>query len=277
MVLERIINVDLIEHRPYIAFILGLVYTVIGYFTATIFFGKHTSIAMLFLTTLLLVPSLAAIISVEEKKESKEGIKHFFHNHKEVFEVFLFAFIGIFVGYLLMGCYFGSFDTVFNYQVTYLEDQGSITGDLIETGTYTQLIPQGQQFGGILTANLMTTIIFFILSLFYGVGGIFLIILNASIFAGFIIYVMRFAKTHIGSLLGAFSIHMIPEVSGFLLAAIAGGVVSKAVMTEKFGSKGFRNVMQDAVALLGIAFVIIIFAALLEVYVSGPMFIGILS
>ena len=37
MVLESI-NIKWIEHRPYIAFVFGLIYAVIGYFAALIFF-----------------------------------------------------------------------------------------------------------------------------------------------------------------------------------------------------------------------------------------------
>lgn len=276
MVLEKALKTEWMERRPYYAFILGLVYTLIGYFTSVIFFGKHTSIAMLFLTTLLLVPSLIAIISNEEKKESKKGLKHFFHNHKEIFEIFLFVFLGIFIGYLIIGTFSTSFDTVFSYQTTYLQERGSIGAEFIENiGTYD--IPKFQHFSGLLTANLITTVIFFLLSFFYGAGGMFLILLNASIFASFIVYLTRFFKAHILSLIGAFSIHMIPEVAGFLLAAIAGGVISKALITEKFGSEGFKNVFRDAFVLLIIAFILVGIAAFLEAYVSAPLFASILQ
>lgn len=278
MVLERVISAEWMERRPLYALILGLVYTLIGYFTAVIFFGEHTSIAMLFLTTLLLVPSLIIIISLEEKKESKEGLKHFFHNHKKIFEIFLFVFIGIFIGYLVIGTFSTSFDTVFSYQTTYLLEKGSIGTEVMEgIGTYGHDVPKFQHFSGILTANLITAIIFFLLSFFYGAGGIFLILLNASIFASFIIYLTRFFKTSILSLIGAFSIHMIPEICGFLLAAIAGGVISKAIITEKLGGPRFKNVMRDAMVLLVIAFVVIAVAAFLESYVSAPLFASILG
>jgi ribose/xylose/arabinose/galactoside ABC-type transport system permease subunit len=62
---------------------------------------------------------------------------------------------------------------------------------------------------------------------------------------------------------------MIPEVSGFLLAAIAGGVVSRAFASEKFMSKGFKNVLKDASVLLIIAIAFILVAAFLETFVSA--------
>ncbi len=278
MVLEKVLKASWIERRPHYAFILGLIYTLIGYGTAVLFFGKHVSIAMLFLTTLLVVPSLVVIISMEEKIERKEGLKHFFRNHREIFETFIFLFLGIFAGYLIIGSFAGSFDTVFNYQVTYLTEQGSVSKEVLENvGAYNQNLPQSQHFIGILASNVTTTLLFFLLSFFYGIGGIFLVLLNASIFASFIIYLTRFFKAHIVSLIGVFSIHMIPEVSGFLLAAIAGGVISKALITEKFGSSKFQNVLKDAVILLFIAFIIIGIAAFLEAYVSAPLFASILK
>jgi uncharacterized membrane protein SpoIIM required for sporulation len=67
-------------------------------------------------------------------------------------------------------------------------------------------------------------------------------------------------------------IHLIPEISGFLLAAIAGGVVSKAILHEKKGSKGFKNVFKDATVLILIAVGLVLLAAVLEVFVTARLF-----
>ena len=130
--------------------------------------------------------------------------------------------------------------------------------------------PSLSNVSGLISQNLIVIIIAFILSVFYGAGALFLIVLNASIFAGFIFYVIR----EIGnafSVLSLFLIHLVPELSGFLLAAIAGGVVSRAIMKERFGSDEFRNIMRDALVLLLIAVGLIIISAFLEVFVSASL------
>ena len=73
------------------------------------------------------------------------------------------------------------------------------------------------------------------------------------------------------SVISLFLIHLIPELSGFLLAAIAGGVVSRAIMSEKFGSQGFRNVTRDALVMLLLSAGLIVIAAFLEVFVSSQL------
>ena len=69
-----------------------------------------------------------------------------------------------------------------------------------------------------------------------------------------------------------FLIHLLPEISGFLLAAIAGGVVSKALIREKRGTKAFKNVFKDATMLVLIAIGLVLLGAVLEVFVTVRLF-----
>ena len=270
MVLEQLFKASWLEHRPYYSFILGFLYTLIGYGTSIIFFGKHVSIAMLFLATLLIAPSLRRLITMEEAKDRRIGVKRFFYNHKEIFEVFIFLFLGIFTAYMILGATTGSFVTVFNYQVTFLEERGSIGAEVIEgLGTY-NVASAPQHFTSLLTSNMLTVIIFFLLSIFYGIGSVFLGMLNASVFASFVVYLWRQADIKLAPLVAAFSLHMIPEVVGFLIAAIAGAIVGKAIIVERFGTKEFRNITKEAVFMLILSFVIITIAAAIEAFATGP-------
>ena len=102
----------------------------------------------------------------------------------------------------------------------------------------------------------------------------FLIVLNASVFATFIMFIMKELPiiTNKAAILGIFMIHTIPELFGFLLAAVAGGILSKAIIQEKFKSRPFKNVIKDAFAIFIIAIVVIVIAALLETYVTPSLF-----
>jgi len=274
MVLESV-KTEWFSKRPYIAFFLGFIYTILGFFIASIFFGEDVSIAMLFLATLFVVPSLIGLISFEEKIERKEGIKHFFRNHKKILEVYLLLFIGIFIGYLLLGYFAPNTENVFAYQVKFLESQEGLSSELIDSFFEKAIEPTPGKVLGIIQNNLFVNIICFALSLFYGAGAIFLIILNASVFSSFIVYVIRYLSQSIQDsliILGFFSIHLIPEVLGFMLAAIAGGVLSKAILTEKFRSREFSNVTKDAFILFLLSVFLIILSAILEVYVTTSLF-----
>ncbi|MFQ5475317.1 MAG: stage II sporulation protein M [Candidatus Nanoarchaeia archaeon] len=278
MVLEQIFDIELSRKKPFFAFLYGILFTFVGFFVALMFFKGSLSLTTIFLITLLLVPTLTHLLSLEERRERREGMKHFLKNHKDVVEVYLFAFLGVFVGYILLGLLLGahpSYDLVFKFQNGFLQGQEGLTADLL-FGFFQKIPePSAAQLMSIISNNMAFVIVCFIFSLFYGASAIFLLILNASVFANFILFLL---KNISGNLLSAvkifffFLIHLIPEVIGFLLAAIAGGVLSKALMSEKRGTDAYRNVVKDATLLLLMAFALIVVGALLEVYVTTNLF-----
>jgi uncharacterized membrane protein SpoIIM required for sporulation len=266
------LRITLIEKRPYIAFLIGVAYVFIAFFTSKIFFPSIISVATLFLVTLLLVPTVIRLMGDEEKRERNDGVRNFLKDHKDIFEVYVFLFIGIFAGALLLAWIAGISN--FSYQLDFLKNSERLSSELVKNRIETGIQPSIGSFLGLLENNLLVIIICFFLSLFYGAGAMFLIVLNASIFSTFVAFVMRElpTATHRATLLGIFSVHMVPELLGFLLAAIAGGVISKAVMREKFLSQQFKNVMKDALVLFVISAIIIVIAAFLETYVTTSLF-----
>jgi len=275
MVLEQFFKASWLEKKPAISLLLGFAFVFIGLITALIFFRADISVAMLFLVTLLLVPSLMRIIGLEEKIERKFGIKHFFRNHKAILEIYLFLFLGIFAGYLVIG--FGAGDNLADISEEQMKVlDGGLTADKIVEFSLNEKL---SNVFGIFSENLLVALIFFVLSLFYGAGAIFLIVWNASIFSTFIVMTInnlsRGAPNAMG-LLGAFSLHLVPEVFGFLVAAIAGGVVSRALIKEKFGSEGLRNVFKDATVLMILSIVVLLLAAFLEAFVSTSLMRGLI-
>ena len=257
--LEQFLESDKIKKHALNIFVLGIAYVVLGYLISAYFFKESVSVAMLFTATLFLVPAIYNILAIEEKIESRQGSKNFFQNHKDIFKIYFFLFLGIFVAFIILGNY-SNLD-VFQYQNNFLDLRGNLEMENVP--------PSFENVLGFISQNLLVVIIAFVLSIFYGAGALFLIVLNASVFAAFIHYIIQ--QTGKFSLFGLFLIHLVPELSGFLLAAISGGVVSRAIMSEKFGTDKFRNVMKDALILLLMAGILIVIAAFLEVYVSGPL------
>ncbi len=276
MVLESI-NVKWLKRRPLLAFFIGAIYTLIGFIVAQYFFHDSLSLPMLFLTTLLITPSTIKLLSIEEKRERKEGLHHFFRNHRDVFEICVFLFLGIFFGYLLLSFLLSPVNAqmMLSYQLNFLEHQEGLSNQLLTTFFEEPPQPTTEQFLNLLGIDIKVALVFFVLSFFYGAGAIFLIILNASIFAtftGYLITHLSTGTTHVFLILGIFFIHVLPEISGFLLAAIAGGVVSKALIQEKFLSQKFKNVVKDAALLLALSCVLIFLAVYLETFVTTTLF-----
>jgi len=268
MVFEQFLQSDKLRKHAYNILALGIFYVIVAYISSIYFFRDDISVAMLFTVTLLLVPSIYVILDGEEKIESKAGTKNFFENHKDIFKTYLFLILGIFFAYILVSNF--AEVSIFDYQLGFLENRGDLTAEVVSEFKESDYTPGVVDFGALISHNLAVIIIAFILSIFYGAGGLFLIVLNASVFAAFITFVIK----QVGNafqLISIFLIHLIPEMAGFLIAAIAGGVVSRAIMSEKFGSDGFRNVMKDALILLLISASLIVIAAFLELFVTAPL------
>ncbi|MBW3014833.1 stage II sporulation protein M [Candidatus Woesearchaeota archaeon] len=263
--LESVLKIDKISKRHLFAFVLGFMYTFIGALTSYLLFKDFMSTATLFFTTLLTVPTLTSYIKKEERIESLAGLKHFFRNHKDIIETYIFLFLGVFIAYIILAA--GAYNSsLLEYQTSFLEKRG-VNSELVES------VPESS-FGAfmyILDKNLLVCVIAFLLSIAYGAGAIFLIIFNASIFATFIVKITQYVTTsitHTAALTGSLMVHTVPELSGFLLAAISGGVISKALVTEKIGSNAFKNVIKDATMLFLLSLLIITIAAFLEIYVT---------
>ena len=237
------------------------------------------SIAMIFLTTILLIPTLVMLLRMEEQVEGKYGLRHFFKNHKDIFEVYLFSFLGVFIAFVILGL--GSYNNpdmyggIFQFQTEFLQFQQGLSAETVETFVNGGVQHDPVSFFGLFSHDLLVLLICFVLSFFYGASAIFLIILNGSVFANFIVFVINTLSDNIAQGVQAFFIfliHLLPEVSGFLIAAIAGGVVSKAVLYEKRGSAAFKNVFKDATILMLIAIGLIVLSSLLEVFVTAKLF-----
>ncbi|MBW3011142.1 stage II sporulation protein M [Candidatus Woesearchaeota archaeon] len=269
MVLERFLELKSIENRSYLVFFLSIFYVFFGYVISKIFFGGTVSVAMLFLCTLLLVPSLINLLRKEEIAERTFGLKHFFSTHRKIVLLYFFVFLGIFGGYLALGS-MTPLETTFEFQLDYLTFQQGVGPETLTAFKQGELGSSMQHFFGILFSNLEVLLLCFILSVFYGAGAIFLIVLNASIFASFILYLLRHFTdlTNFGMFFLFYMVHLIPEIAGFLLAALAGGVLSVAIMREKFLGIHFQNVTKDAFLLLLLAILLIVLGAFLEVFVT---------
>lgn len=262
MVLEQLLGKRTVTRHVSFAFLLSLLYVFIGFTVQFIFFPEQ-SVTIVLLATLLLVPSLHHIAAVEEKIE-RTGSRHFFAKHKTIVKCYLGAFLGTLAGFFLLGTLTGD---ALSYQTIALEHEELAPATLARFERYA---PSLSIAGALFTHNLSYLLIGFFLALFYGAGSVFLIVYNASFFAAFLLEItQRWAITHLGA---AAFIHLLPESLSFILTAIAGTTLSRAFLCEQLKSQAFRNVLQNSVLLLMCAIILLAVAALLEVYVTAPIF-----
>lgn len=279
MVVEELFKARWIEKRPTYSIFLGLLFTLISFFTSFLLFKETPNfigISTILFTVILVVPTVNKLFDIEERIEVKEKLS-FFKKHEHIIDFFIYFFIGVFIVLFVIGLTKPSF--VFSEQQLY-----NIQAGIFEEGRKLPLPPMGSErneISRLFKNNMYIMVILFILSLFYGSGALFLITLNASIFASALANIVRSNLPNLGFLsvysftlcnLGIMFFHMIPEVSGYLLAAIAGGVLSHAFIREKIGSKNFKIVLTDAFILLLIAITVLLLAAFIENEISKKLF-----
>ena len=125
-------------------------------------------------------------------------------------------------------------------------------------------------------------------SFIYGFGAIFILVWNASVIATAIGIFLRsniatprrmqawqkaacyFQVFPVG--LMKYFIHGVPEILAYFVAALAGGIISVAVIRHTFGTREFEKIVIDTADLIMIALFVLIVAAFLEVYVTPGVF-----
>ena len=111
-------------------------------------------------------------------------------------------------------------------------------------------------------------------SLIFGAGAIFIIAWNASIISTVISYSIKYRITHLPSGLLRFMVHGLPEIAGYFVAAMAGGMMSLALSSfirKNLSKDNLLKVMQRALYLIIIAIILLVIAALIEIFIT-PLF-----
>ncbi len=295
MVLESVISPLTVRKHPKNAFFLGILYAIVAIVLAYFIFPDDPSISIIFLTTFAALPLLIDVLTVEEE-ESMAFIKRaqklpLIKTHWDVFMVFTYMFFGFFACFLVVYTFL-PIETVklfFSRQIhtilSILGPTGLSTGYAVVNGTGFS----AEEGLKIIMLNNFKVLLFSILfSFLYGAGAIFILAWNASILSvtigNFIkIKLASFGKlTGLGSISAYFQagslgflrymIHGLPEVGGYFLGAIAGGIISAAVVKSDYRDPKFYDIILDSFDLIALAALMLIIAALLEVSVTPLLF-----
>lgn len=275
MVFEQLYSAGWIEKKARYAFLMGVGYSVLGIASALILFPSNPGLAAIAFTSLLIVPSLNTLLSLEENeaaRENKFNVFLLFKDHKDIFQIYFFLFLGIIVSFAFFSLVWPSIATsqIFAQQAAMIGP----TGGAAYHG----------MFKTILGNNLKVLIVCLIASLVYGAGAIFIITWNASVWGVVFALIAKNSALAAGqNPYAAFALmilsvlpHMLLEASAYFLAAISGGIFSKALLREKTFSKRFNQIIEDSLMMFIIAVIVLVLACWLEVAVAGRVF-GLLS
>jgi len=295
MVLEHIFPEDWLESKGRYAFILGVIYSVVGLLFASILFPTDPALVALAFTSMLLLPEMYKIFSIEERQESMEKkitLGELWKDDIEVVRIYIFMFLGVMLVFSVGALFLDGLQannifreqlelrlcneaTGANCDLSQLTSSGNqLTGKVIDSAKGGMRF-SSDLFFSLLSNNFMVLMACFMLALLSGDGAIFLIVWNASVWGTIFGLTARSAALFTGEnplyLFGLLMLivfpHMIIEAISYFLAAISGSIISKDVIMEEFASDRFFEVFSFNLYLLFVALVFVVLGAGLETWV----------
>jgi hypothetical protein len=275
MVLEQIFKPEWIEKKPRHAFLLGFIYSIVGAISAKLIFGANPGMMTVAFTSILLVPSLNTLLAIEENqarvKDKYWVLKQLWVDHYDIVEVYICMFFGIFITFAMIAFIFPE-----QAIIPFFEPMFEVIGI---SGQATSLIGWATGVGAptilsIFVNNFIVTIVCLLLSLIYGAGAIIFISWNAVVWGvvmGFFAKQALISSSGLNPItvfvatIGPFFPHMILESLPYFIAAIIGGIVSKAAVREELFSPRFNEIVKDGTVALGVGLVILFVAAVVEI------------
>ncbi|RLE38670.1 hypothetical protein DRJ17_03360 [Candidatus Woesearchaeota archaeon] len=291
MVLESLINPFKAERHPWEMFFIGFLYSSVAIFLALWIFKGHASLVAIFLTVLACVPFMINTIRLEQYKETEKlDEMSLLIEHSKALLSFMFLFIGILFSYLnwylflpqVLSCLISP-GVAQNITKNLFSIQ---TNTLLEINTRTITASRFLTFTEIFLNNFKVLVFSLLFSFIYGAGAIFILTWNASVIA---VAIGNWVKTKTAMLLThntsnisylsaymlgnlRFAIHGTIEILAYFVGGLAGGLISVAIINHTFGTKSFEKVIFDATNLILIAVLLLVVAALVEVFIIPVVF-----
>ena len=288
MVLESILNPIKAEKKPYVMAVFGFILTCLATLIGYRFFQDQASMIVVAFIALGATPLMYRIIKHEEQKDLQDLPERILlEEHWKALKAFMYLFLGIVLATALIyivlppGAEIKIFESQHN---TFLEISG-VTGKVTLSDNADANLAR---FSNIFFNNLTVLLIAVVFSFIYGAGAIFILTWNATVIGVAIGYFIRhnlaaYAEytglTNIANYLNVigigltqYLIHGFFEILGFFVGALAGGIISVAIIRHDLQTAKFEHIILDAADLLLIAVGLIFFAAILEVWVTPILF-----
>lgn len=284
--LEMILSPRKAEREPWEMVFVGIFYATLSIllvnwiFAGDAVLSKYSGILVVTFTVMFSIPFMYYAIKNEEDKDMRyEGMFKIMKEHMKALYSFLFLFLGFIIAFSFWYMVLAS-NQSFKAQIeTYcmINRPANFNECVADYGvkgktTPTAFLTAKDKFFMIFANNIYVLIFTLVFSLIFGAGAIFVLAWNASVIAA---AVGIFAKSNLSDLplgIARFMIHGLPEIAAYFIAALAGGIVSVAVIKHDIRSEKFWNILQDSLNLLILAVIVLFIAALVEVFITPKLF-----
>jgi len=264
--LNILFNPKRAERHPLEMGLIGFFYASLSILLSVWIFPDYSSLVMVFLTVLSCLYVVQGILRIEESKEKDYNSEEWLlGEHYKVLTFLLFLFIGFVFAFAFWTLILppDTVATLFTMQQSVVEG----IREMVATGDATS----GEAFSLILFNNFKVLFISLVFAFFYGAGAIFILAWNASVM-GFVVGDLARQTLGFVALPIAFTkyfLHGIPEMLAYLTISLAGGVIYIAAWRGDFLKQGrLRRLVLDSVILVALSAILLVVAAVIEVYVS---------
>ncbi|MDA3836633.1 MAG: stage II sporulation protein M [Nanoarchaeota archaeon] len=262
--IDILFNAKKAERHPWEMMFIAIFYSSISILVGTWVFPEYTSLIAVFFTMASCLYVTQGAIKRESVKEGYFDEKHLLREHKKPLKLFLALFIGIVISFAFWTYVLPTETTsqIFSIQEgVFGQIKGSITGDAISNGGVLSIIVGN---------NLKVLLVSLIIALIYGAGAIFILTWNASIMGyviggianqhGAISFPLAFTK---------YFLHGLPEMLSYFIVILAGGIIYTSVVKGELTQElKMRRVFLDVFILIGIAILLMLASAVVEVFIS---------
>lgn len=284
--LEVLISPKRAEREPWELFFVGAFYASVAILLVNWIFSrdavlvKYSGVLTVTFTVMFSIPFMYYMIRFEEKKIGQHmGMLRLLKEHRRALWAFLWLFVGFVVAFSF---WYMLLPTTQSYRAQIetfcaINRPEQYDGCLAQYGgskgvQYTAFAGNKERLFLIFANNIYVLIFTLVFSLIFGAGVIFILAWNASVIAAAIAIFTNSRLSELPLGLIRYLIHGIPEIAAYFIAALAGGIISVAVIRHEIGSDKFWDILQDSLNLVIISVVVLFLAALMEVFLTPLLF-----
>lgn len=281
-----IINPKNTEKGSWKMFFIGLIYGSLALLLTHWFFSSDPSLSkasgmiVVAFCIMFSLPYMYFIIKREEYEDERvEGFLSVWKMHKDAIYALMWLFLGLVIAFSCWHIILQD-SNLLNFQIdTYCRiNSPENVNDCIQRYTFPQEKITGSVTSGfdrtisILENNIYVMIFTLIFSLIFGAGAIFVLAWNASVIAAAIGIFTKYQLSEVPFGIARYMIHGFPEIAAYFITALAGGIFGVGAIRNGIRNRRFLRVVENTVILLFIAILILVIAALIEVYITPRLF-----
>ena len=283
MVFEDLIGPISAKRHPFKLFGIGVFFAFVASAFSLWIFKQEASLVMVFLVVLMAMPLMYFTLREEEEEDWViDNETNILKEHARAMKFLFYLFLGFVIGFALIYVTLPTnmVNSLFGVQLNTIEN---INSNII-SGSITSF----DAFGLIFMNNLKVLFFCLIFAFFFGAGSIFVLAWNASVISaavgtyfsnGLVKYNLSSATANMFLSFQIFlagvmryMIHGVFEILGYFAAALAGGIISMALVNHGVKSKGFKKIAFDVSVLILSGIGLLLFGTVIEVFVTPALF-----